>query len=297
MKLRVCLLLLLGMTFLSLRSAGQVSMLSTEGAARAKSERHGNPPSRFMRIVDGGDSVRSALELAIVRYGMTDCAADCAEVDLIAVTHIASPSFYQEINQILPSYDVVLYEFVAPDSASNPASVSHVDIGALYQVYMMLGELLGFQFQLDGVDYSGANMLHADMCRSEFFAVLEESGEEMPDFGMLMRNINASLPPAFRDPDNIDLAARCRFRRKAAVKLLKPDREDGMFGDVYIIPRNDKVARVLREQIDAGRKRIAILYGAGHMPDLQERLLSDFGMSPLKRHWLVAWDLCKIVTR
>jgi hypothetical protein len=111
---------------------------------------------------------------------------------------------------------------------------------------------------------------------------------------MLLAQLERSMPPEFRDPDNIDLGKRCRFRRMAAVKLLKPDEPDGLFGDVYILPRNDVVRKVLHNQLAAGRKKIAILYGAGHMPDLQESLISEFGMRPLKRRWLKAWDLCKI---
>ena len=32
----------------------------------------------------------------------------------------------------------------------------------------------------------------------------------------------------------------------------------------------------------AGKKKVAIFFGAGHMPDLQKRLLHDFAMKPVE---------------
>jgi hypothetical protein len=278
---------------LSSRGEGQSANHPFVHGQTAGSERQGNPPSRFIRIVDGGDSASSALELAIVRFGTPGCGGSCPRVDLIAVAHIAGHGFYRKINQLLPSYDVVLYEFVAPDSALNPAMISREQYGPMYRVYSMIAGILGLENQMDGIDYGGANMLHADMTRSEFQAMLEEKGEKFPDLEMLTAELDGSLPPGLRNPDEIDLGMRCRYRRMAASKLLKPGDGEGIFGDVHIIPRNDIVLRILEEQLVAGRKKIAILYGAGHMSDLQDRLLSKFGMQPLKRRWLTAWDLCK----
>jgi hypothetical protein len=257
----------------------------------------GNPPSRFMRIIDGGDSIVSTLELAIVRYGTPDCRTACPEVDLIAVIHIADAAFYETINQLLPTYDVVLYEYIAADSTANPAAIPHEQGGDWHRMHRVLAGVLGFQQQIACIDYTGANMLHADMNRSEFLGLLEESGEGVPDFGALAGKLENSLPPGLRDPDNIDLESRCRFRRMAAAKLLKPGKSNGLFASLWVVPRNDRVIEILREQLLAGRRKIAILYGAGHMPDLQEKLLSVFDMQPLKRRWLAAWDLCNIATR
>jgi hypothetical protein len=48
---------------------------------------------------------------------------------------------------------------------------------------------------------------------------------------------------------------------------------------------------VLRKELAAGKSKIAIFYGAGHMPDLQKRLRDDFGMKPVGTRWLAAWNL------
>ena len=39
---------------------------------------------------------------------------------------------------------------------------------------------------------------------------------------------------------------------------------------------------MLRKELAAGKKKIAIFYGAGHMPDLQKRLHDDFAMKPVE---------------
>ena len=48
---------------------------------------------------------------------------------------------------------------------------------------------------------------------------------------------------------------------------------------------------MLRKQIAAGKKKIAIFYGAGHMADFQKRLGEDFDLTPKSTRWLTAWDM------
>jgi hypothetical protein len=65
-------------------------------------------------------------------------------------------------------------------------------------------------------------------------------------------------------------------------------------GDNTLIKgRNAKAFRILREELDAGQRRVAVFYGAGHLPDMAERLESEFEMTPRKTIWLDAWDLTR----
>jgi hypothetical protein len=66
---------------------------------------------------------------------------------------------------------------------------------------------------------------------------------------------------------------------------------EGPKGSAIIADRNKAALKVLRKQIDAGRKKIAIFYGAGHMADFQDRLRDEFGLAPISTRWLVAWNL------
>ena len=48
---------------------------------------------------------------------------------------------------------------------------------------------------------------------------------------------------------------------------------------------------MLDKQLAAGKKKIGVFYGAGHLPDMEKRLLADFGLKRDSESWLVAWSL------
>lgn len=66
---------------------------------------------------------------------------------------------------------------------------------------------------------------------------------------------------------------------------------EGKDGSTIIDHRNAKCMKVLEKEISAGKRNIAIFYGAGHLPDMQRRLMSDFKMSRGGQVWLEAWSL------
>jgi hypothetical protein len=66
---------------------------------------------------------------------------------------------------------------------------------------------------------------------------------------------------------------------------------EGPKGSTLISGRNKVALEVLRKQIAAGKKKIAIFYGAGHMPGIGRSLHDDFRLIPVATRWLVAWDL------
>ena len=55
--------------------------------------------------------------------------------------------------------------------------------------------------------------------------------------------------------------------------------------------RNKACIKVLQQQLTAGKKKIAIFFGAAHMPDFDKRLKEDFGMKRTKSEWITAWNL------
>ncbi len=66
---------------------------------------------------------------------------------------------------------------------------------------------------------------------------------------------------------------------------------EGPAGSTLISGRNQVALEVLRKEIAAGKAKIAIFYGAAHMPDFQTRLRAEFGLVPVSTRWLVAWNL------
>ncbi|XP_047075420.1 uncharacterized protein LOC124685139 [Lolium rigidum] len=60
---------------------------------------------------------------------------------------------------------------------------------------------------------------------------------------------------------------------------------------VIIGERNRVATEKIKGAINRGYKRIAVLYGGGHMPDLGRRLREELNMVPSDVQWLTAWSI------
>lgn len=61
-------------------------------------------------------------------------------------------------------------------------------------------------------------------------------------------------------------------------------------GTSIIGERNRHALEVMDTEMKAGKKRLAIFYGAAHLPDMEERLLKR-GFKLHKTEWIKAWDI------
>jgi len=66
---------------------------------------------------------------------------------------------------------------------------------------------------------------------------------------------------------------------------------EGENGSTIITERNKKALQVLARELRAGKSQVAIFFGAGHLPDMEARLLRDFKMHRASEQWLRAWML------
>ncbi|GJN16397.1 hypothetical protein PR202_gb03381 [Eleusine coracana subsp. coracana] len=60
---------------------------------------------------------------------------------------------------------------------------------------------------------------------------------------------------------------------------------------VIIGERNRVATEKIKEAINHGYNRIAVLYGGGHMPDLGRRLQEELNMVPADVQWVTAWSI------
>ncbi|KQJ98078.1 uncharacterized protein LOC100846834 [Brachypodium distachyon] len=60
---------------------------------------------------------------------------------------------------------------------------------------------------------------------------------------------------------------------------------------VIIGERNRVATEKIKDAINRGYKRIAVLYGGGHMPDLDRRLQEELNMVPSDVQWVTAWSI------
>ncbi len=259
----------------------------------------------FLRLRRGDSGEPLALETAIAQYRST-AAAPSLSVDLIGAVHIADQAYFDELNRAFTDYDVVLYELVAQrDTKPTPGSRSAHPVSFLQ---LTMKNMLSLQFQLDCVDYSQKNFVHADMTPEEFAASMEQRGESM--LQVFLRMFGQSIAMQARDPERSGdaqlLSALLAKPERRALQLKRVMAEqfqdleattkvlDGAEGSTILTERNKAALGVLRQQVDGGAKKVAIFYGAAHLPDMEARLVKDFQLQRSGTKWLTAWNLAAV---
>src|SRR4051812_45533507 len=91
--------------------------------ADGKGKKAAEPEPQFVRVVRDPQGTVQSLDVAVVRYGYgaKDPKAESGvAVDLIGAVHIGDKGYYKALNEAFDTYDVVLYEFVAPPGKNVP---------------------------------------------------------------------------------------------------------------------------------------------------------------------------------
>lgn len=256
----------------------------------------------FLRLRRNEAQQPVALETAIASY-QGAAQGTPVVVDLIGAVHVADKAYFDQLNKAFEAYDVVLYELVAPrDTTPVPGQRSAHPVSFMQ---LMMKSALALQFQLDCVDYEKKNFVHADMTPEEFSESMSQRGESMTQ--MFLRMFGQSIAMQSRDPNRSGdaelLSALFAKPESRALRLKRVMAEqfddmdaatailDGPEGSTIVTERNKAALRVLKQQLDKGHDRIAIFYGAAHLPDMEKRLATDFQLKRSGTKWLVAWDL------
>ena len=277
------------------------SACAAEAAAAAP--RAEGAKDQFLRLARDRDNRPLRLETAIVRCAPVDGNRRTPTVDLVAAIHVADAAYYRQLNREFAGYDAVLYELVAAEEAQVPRPGSPPGNNPLSLLQNGIKNVLDLEFQLDGIDYTRKNMVHADMSPAQFARSMQDRGETM--LGMVARMIGYALTQQNRAADaggSVQLLAALLDKNRAtALKRIVAEQFvdngdaltalEGPNGSTLISGRNQVALSVLRKEIAAGKQKIAVFYGAGHMPDLARRLRADFGLTPVDTRWLTAWNL------
>ena len=254
----------------------------------------------YLRILyDQRDDPR-AMQTSVVSFARPNDSKEVT-VDLIGAVHVADKAYFQRLNRLFRDYDALLYELVAPKGNIPQAGNSRHPVG---QMQKTMKQWLDLAYQLEEIDYTRKNFVHADMSPEEFSRVMSERGESF--LQMMMRAVGAAMAKQSASGRGSDFELLFAFgasdrslRLKRILSTQFNDLEfsmkaiEGEKGSTIIGQRNKKALDVLEEEMAAGKKRIAIFYGAGHMPDMEKRMFKRFGMSPKKESvkWLTAWDM------
>lgn len=272
----------------------------------------GAPGEKWVRILADKKSRPLAMQTAIVRYVNADdvepgkSADDYQQyVDLVGAVHFGDLAYYRELNRRFKKYDAVLYELVAPEGTEVPRGRGTSNAHPLGALQNGMKSMLEVEHQLEQVDYTRENMIHADLSPAEFMQSMDKRDEGFAQ--MYFRMLGASMAQqsqqaAKGENAEVDLMAALFAKdRPRQLKIAMAKQFEGMEqlmvgltgpeGSTLITERNNRALDVLEKQRTKGVNRVAIFYGAGHLSEMNDQMAERFEMKPVSVEWLEAWDL------
>ena len=260
--------------------------------------------AEHMRFVEDDDGA-ARLETVVVK--MTGPSG--VQVDLVGAVHVADAAYFEALNERFKGYDAVLYELVGSPEKGKPlgnrAVANDARLGWIGTLQQKMKEALKLEGQLEKIDYTAANFVHADMGMEEFQKTQETKQETF--LGLWLKAMAAQQSVGSSEAAGNDLASvmvlmqilmkkdgsddlkRLIGREFDQVESIMSGLEAGG-GTVIIGERNRVALEVMAAQIAVGKKRLAIFYGAGHFPDMQKRL-EAMGFKKSGEEWLAAWSV------
>ena len=252
----------------------------------------------FLRINKDAQGNYKSFDTLVSRYKKAE-----VEVDLIAVVHVGEPEYYQHFNQEFEKYDALLYELISEPGVDISAKQDDANKSIITVLQQTLQKVLGLQFQLDIIDYKKANFVHADMTPQDFASSMKKKNESV--WSILLKLLMNSKEMSERNPQITPEIFMLQMllspdRKMAIRKIMATQFQDidaflevfeGPEGSTIITERNKVAMNVLKEQIAKGKQKLAIFYGAGHMPDMERLLTKSMGFEKQSEDWIVAWNL------
>ena len=247
---------------------------------------------RFERDGHGGGKMQAALGHYQNGNGI--------KVDLLSTMHIGDSAFFHAIARQFPKYDAVLYELVAPHDV--PPTEEGVN-----DQQLMIARDCDLDNQGPHINYLRPNFVHADLSLEEIQKLeVEKHGTFKGAFGegpgikaarderdtAGQREVYADLQAS----KVANVGERIRLMRRAYSQLLEftarpaPGQTYPAGMEVLVGARNDQVMRVLEDQINGGKKNLAVFYGAAHMVDLESRLFK-LGFKRQSLVWQATWTV------
>jgi hypothetical protein len=261
---------------------------------------HADEPD-YVRFVE--DDSGASLQTAITQF--KDAKGNT--VDLVGAVHIADKSYYVDLNERFKHYDAVLYELVGGpmpkqgDIADRPRDPKLMWISELH---VRMQKSLELSSQLKEINYQAANFIHADMTVDQFEAAKEKKNETFLSLMVKAFIVQSALTESGEGssgPGMVKLLEiLCRKDSATELKRLVGREFDSMEtlmaglesgdGTVIVTERNKIALAVLDQQLKAGKKRLAIFYGAAHLPKMEAQLAAH-GFTRVKTEWLKGWTL------
>lgn len=254
-----------------------------------------------------------ALQIAVRDYVPLD--GQGPRLRLVGAVHIASRSFYTDVQSVLDQADCVLFEGVseAPGDFKRDPAVRKKD-----HLYTKIADALGLITQFEGIDYRRDHFVNADLSPAQMKALLEadiaKGGEDavaakaakeqfanlskmMKGGGAGMSGVMVNLVLGF-----VGQSPKLRATLLLTLASVDPSAEQSFgqagkgaarLGRLILDDRNVAVLKAMQEKIgelDAD-KTVAVFYGAAHLRGLEDALIRRLGYIPANTRWMTAFEV------
>jgi hypothetical protein len=284
-------------------------LLADPPLAKKKPELKKTTAPQFLRLQRDEKKQPLALETSIVRYVPASGDGNLT-VDLVAAVHIGDRDYYKKLNKQFQQYDVVLYELVAAPGTRIPKGGKR-DLDPLGLIMQVTKSVLELELQTERIDYTKKNFVHADLSPNQMAEAIRKRGDDGLTLFLgvtadMLRQQNLREANKPKSPDRneeefdilsllLDPEGPVKIKRMLAQQfedLQSPTSGLGQtLSTILVADRNEAALKVFQKELAKGKKKIAIFYGAAHMPDFDKRLRTDFGLKLKSEQWLTAWDL------
>jgi hypothetical protein len=238
--------------------------------------------------------------------------------DVVLFEGVGADSSEDLTRMVLPGADERARQLKARPRGLPAPPAEGYSLDPLTGLQTFMGNILELDFQKDGISYQRSWWKPADVTGEELMALLGEQ-----DFGPMsllrqsadaraqaqvegaMRTALGELASSLVTGKPLRVILKETFAEVLTAQMSglssntapeQPEQEPAPreldpFNAAIILGRNDVAERKIGEALTVkGARRIALFYGAGHMPDLEARLHRK-GFVRASERWLGAWDM------
>ena len=284
---------------------GDVIQLARADVKTVHRETQVPAPGAHLRYVAPKDGAEGGLDVAVTYYAHPDGGP---RVELVGAVHIGEAAYYKAAQAILDRASIVLYEGVKPKDATAEDFEKAKDAdNPVRALQTNIAKWFGLTFQLDGIDYTRPNFVHADMTVEEFSGPQGRAQGKTSNgandilartkrLTLLMKLIAPILDNLIGDAESAG-PLRNRFKNTFARMLGTVD-VNAVLGSAapelteLLLDKRNKVVieRLLEQRQKPDVRTIAVFYGAAHMEGL-EVSLRELGYKRTGARWLRSWVL------
>lgn len=218
------------------------------------------------------------------------------DVFLVGVVHIGEPAYYKKLQNILDCMDLVLYEGVGKGMTGDEDKTATMNTILKLQLWMK--GILALTYQKDAMNYERNFWVNSDLSWTEVQQILEERDLELIPGEKIITFLSGTLLKGM-DPKKTKVSRQTSMTYRRLMAPLIADSDSlfsGMkakgFMEVTIGARNDRVVEDVGRELEKSKDRwIAVFYGAGHMRDLEAKLLERYELVFMGIERLKAWDI------